>query len=604
MNKTHLHVCGPEADPRAFAPGPSGKLSRLYYGSGGGSAPKNYANLEALYGEQAASARLLRGMAEQNLPGVTRDYVAATKPFTSPYYAESQARLAAADFGSASAMERQATERSMASMGVNPNDPRFAGSMRSTELSNAAMMGAGKNTARNDANKMRLAVAQDAVGTFTGQSNSASAQMASATGGMSNLASQQQQAQMNKDAQRQNAVAATVGGGMAMWNALKDGGRVTGPRGIKRIERHFLGGQAGSQQHGYLGAGQATPTPPPQVQQPQQAQGPGMADMVKFGKEFNKKEGTIGERMTQRGAAQTEKMGRVANVFSKQGGRNMYSQAAGQRMGAGQIEPAAKAYEAAAGAATDPAMQQQYLDVAANMRSGAGLEGVASTTAPAAAGTAGTVGAGIGGSAVPGATTAVSNAIGGAGAMSTVPGASSIAAGLGAPGTIAGGMSTAGTVAGGLSTAGAGTTTALATGTASAGAGAMATVGAALPWVGAAIGVASLLGLFKDGGKVQSYANTGEASPPDEYSRAFNDEPDVLDYNDGAKVPGEWQGNTDKVPALLTEEEYVLPAESVALIGDEQLEQIRQKGLQMRRKGLTPGDIRGLRAASANGARA
>lgn len=311
-----------------------------------------------------------------------------------------------------------------------------------------------------------------------------------------------------------------------------------------------------------------------------------MGDMIKFGKGL-KKEGTLGERMQMRGAAQTEKMGRVAGFFNEEAGRNMYSQAAGQRLGESQVGPAAQAYEAAAGAATDPAMAQQYLDVAANMKDGAGLAGV-STATPS-------VGAGIGGAAVPGASNAVAGAIGGAGGMSVAPGASSIAAGLGAPGSIAGGMSTAGSLAGAGTAAGTTAAAGTAAGAASAGAGAMATVGAALPWVGAAIGVGSLLGLFKDGGKVQTYADGGEASPDDEYSRAFNTEPEVLDYDDGAKVPGEWQGNTDKVPALLTETEGVLNAEAMALGGEEVMESLNAEGLKMRRKGFTPDDIRGLK---------
>ena len=161
--------------------GPDGR--RLYFKGGGGGSVK-YDNLERLYEEQADSAALLRQQAEANLPGAVQSYVGYVQSILDPGYAERQAGIAGADMAAANAQERAATERNLMSMGVNPNDPRFAGSMRSTELNNAARMAAGKNTTRNQADQYQLNVAKDAVGTFTGQSNNAATQMGYAATGL------------------------------------------------------------------------------------------------------------------------------------------------------------------------------------------------------------------------------------------------------------------------------------------------------------------------------------------------------------------------------------------------------------------------------------
>ena len=63
---------------------------------------------------------------------------------------------------------------------------------------------------------------------------------------------------------------------------------------------------------------------------------------------------------------------------------------------------------------------------------------------------------------------------------------------------------------------------------------------------------------------------------------------------------GEWQGNTDNVPALLTEDEHVVNAEAAAMIGHDKLEELNKQGLAMRAKGYTPGRIR---AAGIKGAK-
>ena len=474
--------------------GPDG-LRRLYKGGGGESA--KYDNLEELYKEQTESARLLREQAEANLPGAVKSYVDETKQVLDPGYAETQAARAATDMGTANAQERAATTRNLMSMGVNPNDSRFAGSLRTTELNNAARLAAGKNAARQQADNYQLNVAKDAVGTFTGQSNQAATQMGNAASGLGSVYNAQANQQANSAAMTQNAIGSAVGAGIAgygIYNQKKDGGRICLPRGL-RVERHMMGGGAGSQNQGFFQM-QAIAPPPPTAQAPK---GDPVGAAIGTANQINGlyKAGAklAGKSATDAGA---QKAGEVA---AQQAGE-VAAQKAGEAV-------AEKAVEAGAQKAVETAATTAVTDVA--------------TTAAA----------------VPG-------------------GASALAGGAGA---------------------------------------ALGAASAALPWVGAAYGVGKLLELWNSGGQVGTQMSDEEAAA--KYSEAWNSG-DVQDIRQGGKVPGEWQGNTDNVPALLTEDEHVVNAEAAAMIGHDKLEELNKKGLAMRAKGYTPGRIR---AAGIKGAK-
>ena len=473
--------------------GPDG-LRRLYKGGGGGSA--KYDNLEELYKEQTESARLLREQAEANLPGAVQSYVGETKQVLDPGYAETQAARAATDMGTANAQERAATTRNLMSMGVNPNDSRFAGSLRTAELNNAARLAAGKNAARQQADNYQLNVAKDAVGTFTGQSNQAATQMGNAASGLGSVYNAQANQQANSAAMTQNAIGSAVGAGIAgygIYNQKKDGGRICLPRGL-RVERHMMGGGAGSQNQGFFQM-QAIAPPPPTAQAPK---GDPVGAAIGTANQINGlyKAGAklAGKSATDAGA---QKAGEVA------------AQKAGEAVAEKAVE--AGAQKAVETAATD-----------------------AATTAVTDAAT----------------TAATDAAVSG--------GASALAGGAGA---------------------------------------ALGAASAALPWVGAAYGVGKLLELWNSGGQVGTQMSDEEAAA--KYSEAWNSG-DVQDIRQGGKVPGEWQGNTDNVPALLTEDEHVVNAEAAAMIGHDKLEALNKQGLAMRAKGYTPGRIR---AAGIKGAK-
>lgn len=570
-------------------------------GSGGGGSTW-YGGLEELYQEQAESARLLRSQAEQNLPGAVSSYMNEVNAVADPGYADQQSKLAAADMASANAMERSATNRELQSMGVNPNDARFVGANRATEVNNAARMAAGKNIARNDANRYQLAVAQDAVGTFTGQSNSAASQAAGASSGLQSLYSQQDAQKQQAAAQQSQNTANAVGGAMALYSMFKDGGKVKKPSagyGLKRVERHMLGGTAGSQQKTQQGFFQMPTTPPP-PQRPAQPvqQGPNMSQMINAGKKS--KSAADGTAASQH----TDKIGRIAGKFSSDAGNQIQSQAAGMRMGPGEARSAADAYREAASNAANPADKQSYLNAASNIEQGAGINSGADFTATnaataeangvnamtsagteAAAGQA--AGAAAEGLAVEGAGATLAEASGGALTNLVTDSVASSAL----SGSITGGA--------GLGTAGA-TTGAVAGSTGLGAAGAA--LGAAMPWVGAAMAVGSLLELWADGGKVGTQAKepASDAEAHAMFSQAFNNG-NVNDLREGGKVPGEWTENKDTVPALLVEEEFVLPAEAAALVGERDLEKLRGYGLKLRARGETPSTIRpvGFSRASA-----
>ena len=469
--------------------GPDG-LRRLYKGGGGGSA--KYDNLEELYKEQTESARLLREQAEANLPGAVKSYVDETNQVLDPGYAETQAARAATDMGTANAQERAATTRNLMSMGVNPNDSRFAGSLRTTELNNAARLAAGKNAARQQADNYQLNVAKDAVGTFTGQSNQAASQMGNAASGLGSVYNAQANQQANSAAMTQNAIGSAVGAGIAgygIYNQKKDGGRICLPRGL-RVERHMMGGGAGSQNQGFFQM-QAIAPPPPTAQAPK---GDPVGAAIGTANQINGlyKAGSklAGKSATDAGA---QKAGEVA------------AQKAGEAVAEKAVEAGVqKTGEVVAEKAVEEGAKQVLANGAADATLGAG--------------------------------------------------GSAFGAALGAAGT-------------------------------------------ALPWVGAAYGVGKLLELWNSGGQVGAQMSDEEAAA--KYSEAWNSG-DVQDIRQGGKVPGEWQGNTDNVPALLTEDEHVVNAEAAAMIGHDKLEALNKQGLAMRAKGYTPGRIR---AAGIKGAK-
>lgn len=614
--------------------GPDGR--RLYFKGGGGGGQVKYDNLERLYDEQAASARLLRGIAEQNLPGATQAYVGNVQNVLAPDYANRQAGMAGADMAGANAMERAATERNLASMGVNPNDPRFAGSLRSTQVNNAARMAAGKNLSRNETQQYQLNVAKDAVGTFTGQSNNAAAQMGNAASGLGSVYSSQANQKMAQDQAQSQAVGNIANAGLTAYAMFaKDGGKVPGLKMLAdggNVAQSY-DDYAATQTAPTASAGRyqgitpeqwsaaAAPKPPAAslaglyrdafgnvkwMDPSAEANIGGVAGKLKVG-------GFAGKIMADRNKAalrnwtplQAQDGGKVierhmlggsAGSQQNQGFFQMQSiappptaqapQQQGGGVGMNDLMMAKKiADKRSANAAADAAGSAFAKDVATNpagmAAQNAGLVGDA-----AVAGGSTSAGAGLssmaGAEAAGGLASATNGALMSTGIDAAATGAlsGSITSGAAATGagTLAGGAST---LAGGAGTAGA-----------AAGAGAMGAIGAALPWVGAAYAVGSLLDWWNEGGKVGTQnAGMSEQEAMQRFEQA-EVTGTLADLRAGGRTPGEWVENRDTVPAMLVSGEQVLNSEASKLLGDKDAEKLNKKGLDLRKQGKTPKQIK------------
>ena len=123
----------PLMEPEFFTP-PGSK--RLYKGGGGGQV--YYENQDKLFGTQADIATNLYNQYAAYAPQVLGGLSGMVQDAQSGQYAQDLRNRAEADALSAAAQQRAATERSLQSMGVNPNDPRYASSLRTTALGNAA----------------------------------------------------------------------------------------------------------------------------------------------------------------------------------------------------------------------------------------------------------------------------------------------------------------------------------------------------------------------------------------------------------------------------------------------------------------------------------
>ena len=209
----------PLMEPEFFTP-PGSK--RLYKGGGGS---VYYANQDKLFGTQADIATNLYNQyaaySGQPLQGMAN----MVSDATSGDYTNRMRGLAGADAAAAAGMERAATERQMASMGVNPNDPRFSGALRATALGNAANLAAAKNKATQYGDDMAWARSQDFYNSLAGMPSQSASMLASSGSGYGQMGNAMQQ-QSNANMQGYGQFGAQIAGGMFK----ADGGYIDEPR--------------------------------------------------------------------------------------------------------------------------------------------------------------------------------------------------------------------------------------------------------------------------------------------------------------------------------------------------------------------------------------
>lgn len=178
--------------------GPDGR--RLYFSGGGSSGGQvYYANQDKLLGVQADIATNLYNQYAAYAPQALGNLAGMVTDAQNGQYTQDLRNRAGTDAAAAAGMERAATERQMASMGVNPNDPRFSGALRATELGNAANLAAAKNKAGQYGDDMAWARAQDFYNSLAGMPSQSASMLASSGaqyGQMGNAMQQQSNANM------------------------------------------------------------------------------------------------------------------------------------------------------------------------------------------------------------------------------------------------------------------------------------------------------------------------------------------------------------------------------------------------------------------------
>jgi hypothetical protein len=556
---------------------------------GGSSSPGQtyYSEANNLYGAQAQTANFMLGLGQQYLPNAVSQYQTATQNIFDPAYEARMAGNAATTAQDQSDASEGAARRSMASYGINPGSGAWNATTNSNAMSAAALKAGSINSAVQNVENTKLGAAQQFYSNLVGMPSNGAAVASSASNGFANLGNA-----VNNAASQQNAGIANVAAmGYGALTAA-DGGQVNfgkpsrtplhdlseriaaikfpslSVNGVSRVPGsptvHALpsvpqvqsmppapgmmyskGGlvrrEDGARKMA-LGGLFAMP-PPPQVplttpQQPQPSYSPvqvgnGIGKLIQGGPSG------IANKMQIQG-------GKIAtNVGNLTGNSPLAAQGLGaQGAGAGtDMSPAIQAYSAAG----DPA------DAAA-LAKGAGLNpitGLTPTSEQSAMLTASNAG-------MPGAAAATNDA------LATTTGGDAL-------GALAGGAATADaatTAAAGGASMGLG---------AAAGAGAGALTGAlgtaamAIPWLGAAVALGSMFHLFNEGGEVEGH---GEAVAGRK------------DYTGGAKVSGPTDGTTtgDKVPAWLTDKEFVVNAEAATKPGNlAKLKKMNNEGLAARR---------------------
>lgn len=484
---------------------------------GGGDSSAYYENLDQLYAKQGQQLDRLMAIQDRNvIPGYDR---LSTEAQQAGGIDEQNAAAASVISGGRSeiAAQRAATERDLTSMGVNPNDRRFVGLERGNDVAGAATIAGAANQARQGVKNLGFAKRKDVVGMGMGVPGDASSQMAA----MGSTAAQQIAGRNQQQAASQAGMSslATLG---TMALMMKDGGRVRrgyakGGKvcGPKRGIRMAGGGRVG----GFFQPVQP-PAAPGGAPQPQ---GAGlnpttamiMARGVK-GEGIGKKLSMIPENLNAKGGHL------AANLGNLTGNEDLTRQG------------------------VEHVLTSRGLDAesAHNLISGPqGLSPAAPTGATQVGGVSGSTGLTTG-------------AAGETGALVSAGGETGLVAGAGA------GAELGGAAGAGLAAEGAGAAAASTTAAAGAGTSAAMAASAAMPWIGAGLAVASLLGadLFADGGSVKR-----------------------KDMRAGGDVSGPGTGTSDSIPAHLSDGEYVLNAEAVRLVGEDRLDAINGAGLAARR---------------------
>ena len=218
---------------------------------GSNTSGQHYDELNRLYGIQADQADFLMGVAKNNVIPAYQDFLQQSKDYGSIANQEQAARQAGADSAATSGAARAQTSQDLASMGINPNDERYARTFGAMDQSAAGQQAAAMSGARENTRQLGLARAQDAIALGMGTPTQASAAAQGATQaaiGGANLYSQDRAANAQ-------GFGNFVRGGFNLYNASQggpaagganwfgaDGGIVRRYEGGGYVQKYGMGG--------------------------------------------------------------------------------------------------------------------------------------------------------------------------------------------------------------------------------------------------------------------------------------------------------------------------------------------------------------------------
>ncbi|MCO6442455.1 MAG: hypothetical protein J5J04_00045, partial [Anaerolineae bacterium] len=550
----------PLMEPEFFTP-PGSK--RLYKGGGGGQV--YYANQDKLAGVQADIATNLYNQYAAYAPQALGNLAGMVTDAQNGQYTQDLRNRAGTDAAAAAGMERSAVERQMASMGVNPNDPRFSGALRATALGNAANLAAAKNKAGQYGDDMAWARSQDFYNSLAGMPSQSASMLASSGAQYGQLGGAMQQ-QSNANMAGYGQFGAQIAGGMFK----ADGGYIDGPGfaeggNVAKGYDDYVAAQP--QAPVQRAAPQVQPTQPaPQMglQAPAQGRAPGLyynaaGDVRYFSNpEFNYPAGKASILVRARAPierAQFERTWSPVQTYAADGGYiDEPGYALGGAVGGVSMPKLGNWRDRPSGFKMDEmSTGDKVMAVAAPIAMQAGanalgkhvinplMDKAGAAIGDAVGGLFGGPAAASGANALWGAETAgIGSGLSSAG---TSMAGQTIGSAIGDVGlTTALGAEAAGAGGATLASAGAGS----AAGTAATG-GLLSGAAAAAPWVGGAYLLGSALDLWADGGPV-----------PHEQPRGLR-----LDMRQGGATPDIGTETSDSIPAWLSKGEYVVNADAV-----------------------------------------
>ena len=559
----------PLMEPEFFTP-PGSK--RLYKGGGGGQV--YYANQDKLAGVQADIATNLYNQYAAYAPQALGNLAGMVTDAQNGQYTQDLRNRAGTDAAAAAGMERAAVERQMASMGVNPNDPRFSGALRATALGNAANIAAAKNKATQYGDDMAWARSQDFYNSLAGMPSQSASMLASSASGYGQMGNAMQQ-QSNANMAGYGQFGAQIAG--SMFKA--DGGYIDGPGfaeggNVAKGYDEYVAAQPQAQVANYntarsgvttQGAPFITNAPPPQ-------------DNSSFASRLFARQMDIALASADKaGLAPSSGLARVRSsspLFRVDGGYideprfALGGSVAGGTMpqlGNWRDRPSGfKASEMSTGdkimAVASPIAMQAGANALGKHVINPMMDKAGAAIGDAVGGLFGGSAAASGANALWGAETAALGS--GLSSAGTSMAGQTIGSAIGDVGlTTALGAEAAGAGGATLASAGAGS----AAGTAATG-GLLSGAAAAAPWIGGAYLLGSALDLWADGGPV-----------PHEQPRGLR-----LDMRQGGATPDIGTETSDSIPAWLSKGEYVVNADAVKEHGKGKLEKINEKGLKKR----------------------